>query len=138
MAIIKGQNLRIIVGSKVVAASTSASLHFATSLEETSTKDSTNDFTEQEAVSKSWDASVDALFVIDSAETGLKPVDLLSLLGTKVDIEFQHTNGDQNREKDSVLYTGQAIVADVAITAPNKSNSTYSMQLQGSGPLSAS
>lgn len=58
---IKGQNLRLFVGDSVVAASTSCTLHTAAQVEDSSTKDSDGDWTENEVVGLSWDVSVDAL-----------------------------------------------------------------------------
>ena len=72
MGVIKGQNLRVLVGnpSKCVAAATSCTVHLSLQLESETTKDS-NDWDEQGPVGKNWDGSVDALVVdgiYDSAE----------------------------------------------------------------------
>lgn len=138
MSIIKGQNLRISVNGKYIAAATSCSIHIAANLESTSTKDSTGYWDEQECTGKSWDASVDAFVIVDSSDTGgIKAFDIPALIGTKVAVEVDITSGEQNRVKTTGMYTGYAIVNDINFTAANKSNSTATFQLQGVGELAA-
>ena len=60
MANIKGQNLRLFIGNKCVAAATSCGLHINANIQEKSTKDS-DEWTENECLGVSWDAQVDAL-----------------------------------------------------------------------------
>lgn len=61
MATIKGQNLRIFIDTKVVAAATSCTLHVSTQTESFATKDTPNDFDEVAPVGLTWDASADAV-----------------------------------------------------------------------------
>lgn len=137
MTKIKGQNLRISLGGKIVAAATSCSIHYAAQLEDSSTKDDTNDWSNQECTGKSWDGSADALVVIDASETGLKAFDTLALLGTKVSVSFEHTSGEKNRVVSGVIYSGEAIINDVSISAGNRQNATYSIQFTGVGELTS-
>ena len=134
--IIKGQNMRLRIGGKVVACATSCTCHASAQLEETSSKDSTGDWTDQEAVSKSWDFSVDALMQIDAEDTtGLGFDDMMDLIGQKAEIEFVQTNGVKNRDEVKVFRKGTAIINDVSQTMANKQNGTYSVQGQGCGGL---
>lgn len=64
MATIKGQNLRIIINGKCVAASTGCTLHIATEVQDASTKDTVGGWQENIVVGNSWDASVDSLVII--------------------------------------------------------------------------
>lgn len=66
MAVIKGQNLRIKLGQKYVAFATNATVHIGASLEESSTKDSTNGWQQQEVTGMNWDISVDALYSVET------------------------------------------------------------------------
>lgn len=137
--ILKGQNFRVKLGGKYVAASNSCTLHVAANLEDTSTKDSTGDWSEQEVTGKSWDGSVDALVVIDSSDTdAITGIDATDLIGETVDIEYTQTTGEKNRADaaSGIKRYGKAIVNDVSQTFSNKQNSTYSMQFQGVGALS--
>ena len=134
--IIKGQNMRLRIGGKVVACATSCTCHASAQLEETSSKDSTGDWTDQEAVSKSWEFSVDALMQIDAEDTtGLGFDDMMDLIGQKAEIEFVQTNGVKNRDEVKVCRKGTAIINDGIQTMANQQNGTYSVQGQGCGAL---
>lgn len=140
---IKGQNLRLLVGGKYIAAATSCTLHVSMNLEDSSTKDSTGDWQEQEITGKSWDISTDALYTVpDSGETdtnGASAEDVLDLVlaAGEVEIEFQRTSGDKNRVPvtGAKIYTGKALANDISIKADNRQNGTYTLQAQGNGPL---
>lgn len=145
MGIIKGQNLRLTLGTKFVAFATDCTVHVAANLEESSTKDSTGDFSEQEITGLSWDISTNALFAVNPSGsqtadlTGLYGDDALDLLlaKEKVNITFEQTTGSKNRDTVSggMKYTGQVIINDVSINATNRQNASYSLSAQGVGPL---
>lgn len=139
MGTIKGQNLRLKLGGKYVAFSTNCTVHVSANLEESSTKDSTNNFQQQEITGMSWDASADALYSVDYDATGMNAVDALDLVlaQQKVEVEFDRAEGNKNREAvtGSVKYSGYAWVNDVSVNAPNRQNASYSIQLTGDGPL---
>lgn len=139
MSVIKGQNLRISVGGKYLAFSTSCTVHVSATLEDSSTKDSTNSWQEQEITGMAWDLSADALYSVDEDATGMNGVDALDLILSQqeVDVEFVQTNGAKNRETaaSAVQYKGKAIVNDISISAQNRQNATYTIQAQGNGEL---
>ena len=64
MGTIKGQNLRLFLGGKCVAAATNATFHIAAQMGDCTTKDSEGDWTEQEPVGMSWDAQSESLVII--------------------------------------------------------------------------
>jgi predicted secreted protein len=142
MSIIKGQNLRLKIGGDYVAFSTSCKVHVSVSLEESSTKDSTGDWTEQEVTGKSWDISCDALYSVEPDTGASNGSDLLDTLlaGEKVEVELVQTNGEKNRAEipDGAKLSGHAIVNDITINADNKQNASYSIQLTGVGELAKS
>lgn len=131
MDIIKGQNLRITIGGSCVAFATSCTVHVSKQLEETSTKDSTGSWTEQEVVGKSWDISVDALY-------GVSSTPLTQILGSDstVAIQFANTSGTNNQVIGDVVVSGTAIINDLSVNATNKQNVSYTLQAQGVGELS--
>lgn len=141
--VIKGQNLRIFVGGKCVAFSTSCQLQVSANLEDTSTKDSTGSWDEQEIVGNSWSMSVDALYNAGGTDaTGLNAQEMLDLLlaGQQVQVRFSVTGGAQNRESLTATstmaeYEGSAWINDLNVTAANKSNASYSASLTGNGAL---
>lgn len=140
MATIKGQNLRVMVGSKCVAMATSCTVHMALQLEDSSTKDDTNDWSSQEPVGKSWDVSTDSLVTLtDNGSNGETTVDLLDLVlnATKVTLTFDQTAGTNNRvgQNSTIKMTGDAYLVDFSISAQNRANSTLSCQFTGSGAL---
>jgi hypothetical protein len=53
-------------------------------------------------------------------------------------VQFEQTSGAKNRVPVSggVVYSGYAYVNDISVTAGNRQNTTYSIQLQGDGELS--
>ena len=140
MGIIKGQNLRVMVGAKCIAMATSCQFHVSAQLEDSSTKDSVGDFQEQEVTGLSWDAKTDSLVTLeDNGTNGELPQDLLSLMinKTKVTLTFDQTAGTNNRvgQNSVIKKSGQAYITDMSVQAPNRQNSTLSVQFTGTGPL---
>lgn len=140
MGVIKGQNLRLLIGGKCVAFATSCTVHVSLNLEESSTKDSTNNFTEQSPTGISWDMSCDALYSVDADATGVNAISALDtvLAQQKVQVQFEQTQGDKNRVAVSggAVYSGYAWVNDISINAANRQNTSYTIQLTGDGQLS--
>ena len=138
--VIKGQNLRVMVGGKCVAQATSCQVHIALQLEDTSTKDNTGDWQEQDPVGKSFDMSTDSLVAItDNGTNGETTIDLIDLMlnATKVTLTFDQTAGTNNRvaQNSVIKKSGWAYISDVSISAQNRQNSQLSVQFTGTGPL---
>ena len=141
MGTIKGQNLRVMVGGKCIAMSTSAQFHISAELQDSSTKDSTGDWQEQEVVGLSWDAQTDALVTLtDNGTNGELATDLMSVMinKTPVTLTFDQTAGTNNRtgQNATIKRSGSAYISDIQITAQNRQNSTFTVQFQGTGALS--
>lgn len=139
MGVIKGQNLRIKLGTKYVAFATSCTVHVSAQLEESSTKDSTNGWQKQEITGMNWDISVDALYSVDADATGVNGADALDLIlaQQQIDVEFTQAAGEKNRvpETGDIKYSGKAWVNDVSVNAPNRQNTSYTLQATGDGEL---
>lgn len=139
MSVIKGQNLRVLINDKCIAFATSCTLHTALNLEESSTKDSTNNFAEQTPTGISWDLSCDALYSVDTDLTGVNAIGALDMVlaQTKVQVAFEQTTGDKNRVavSGSVVYQGDAYVNDISVNATNRQDTSYSIQMTGDGQL---
>ena len=131
----KGQNLRLFVGNKCIAAATECSYHVGTTLEDASTKDDTGDWQKQECVGKNWDCSTTALVVDDTA--AMTDAECLALLGTEVNLKCDETSGEQNRTAAGKAVGGKAIVSDFTKNASNKQNQTWTVQFTGNGPFGA-
>lgn len=146
MGTIKGQNLRVMVGTasgseKCIAMATNATFHVSATLEDSSTKDSVGDFQEQEVTGLSWDAQTDSLITLeDNGTNGELPQDLLSLMinKTKVHLVFDQTAGTNNRvaQNSAIKHSGWAWINDISISAQNRQNSQLTVQFTGTGPLS--
>jgi hypothetical protein len=141
MGIIKGQNLRVMVGGKCIAMATSCQIHIGTQLEDASTKDSTGDWQEQEVTGLNWDVTTDSLVTLeDNGTNGELPQDLMSLIinKTKVQLTFDQTSGTNNRtgQNTAIKRTGYAYLTDYNLTAPNRQNSTLNCKFTGTGALS--
>ena len=130
----KGQNLRILIGSpaKCIAYSTSCTYHLSNTLEDSSTKDDVGGFQKQEVTGMAGDISCDALFVVGTDSTAVNGEAALDLVlaGAEVDVEFSPTEGANNRTATGTKYTCKAIVNDISVSAPNRQNVTYTIQMQ--------
>lgn len=141
MGVIKGQNLRLKIGSKYVAFATDCTIHLSASLETSSTKDTSNvngiAWQEQQLTELAWDISASALYSVDTDETGLNAEDVLDLMlaGQKVYVEFTGASGENNRTASGNKYGGYVWLNDNSIQASNRQNGSYSLQAQGTGPL---
>ena len=139
MGVIKGQNLRLLIGGKCVAFATSCTVHASLNLEESSTKDSTNNYTEQTPTGISWDMSCDALYSVDTDATGVNGINALDtvLAQQRVQVQFEQTQGEKNRIAVSggAVYSGYAWINDISINAANRQNTSYTIQRTGDGEL---
>jgi hypothetical protein len=145
MGTIKGQNLRVMVGTasggeKCIAMATNATFHISTQLEDSSTKDSVGDWQEQDITGLSWDAQTESLVTLeDNGTNGELPQDILSLMinKTKVHLVFDQTAGANNRvaQNSAIKMSGWAWLNDLSINAANRQNSTISAQFSGTGAL---
>ena len=128
------------VDGKCVAQATTCQVHIALQLEDSSTKDSTGDWQDQDPVGKSFDISTDSLVAItDNGTNGETTIDLMDLIlnATKVTLTFDETAGTNNRvaQNSAIKLTGQAYLVDLNVSAQNRANSTQSAQFQGTGAL---
>lgn len=141
MGTIKGQNLRVLVGGKCIAMAQMCTIHLGTSLEESSTKDSTGDWQEQEVVGKNWDVQTQSLVTLeDNGVNGELATDLMSLIlnATKVQLSWDQTEGVNNRtaQNAAIKRSGYAYLTDYSVQSTNRQNVQLSCQFTGTGALS--
>ena len=131
MAIVKGQNLRVFVGSRAIAAALDCQLQVQLNVTPYSTKDDEGAFTKNRVVSLQWSVTANAV-VVDDVELGaIGAAELTDLVGQAVQVQLNTTNGEKNREGVDQLLAGEAIVNDVQYTAQNRQRSTYQVTLTG-------
>lgn len=143
MAIVKGQNLRIFVGTsgseKCIGMAKDCTINLELQTEDSSTKDSTGDWAEAEAVGKSWSVSCNSIVYSDTDATGQNTASLIGLFGTKVSLKWDITNGDKNRtgtNASGIKKSGEAWMTKCSIQASNRQSAQGSFEFQGTGALS--
>ena len=126
-----------------IAAATNCTMHCALQVQEDTTKDTVDDWLEQEPVGLNWDVQVEALVISDDDEEyrpGAKNIDQLQV-GRVYQLRFTRTagaSGEQNRDavEDVMQFTGFAILSDLQITSQNAEIATARAQFTGTGELS--
>lgn len=131
MAIVKGQNLRLFIGSRAIAAALECQLQLQLNVTPYSTKDDEGAWTKNRVVSLQWSATANAVVTdIDYVEA-LGASDLAGLIGETVQVQLNTTSGEMNRESTGQLLAGEAIISDVQYTAQNRQRSTCQVTLTG-------
>ena len=126
-----------------IAASTNCTLHCALQMQEDTTKDTVDDWIEQEPVGLNWDVQVESLVISDDDEEyrpGAKNIDQLQV-GRVYQLRFTRTagaSGEQNRDavEDAMQFTGFSILSDLQITSQNAEIAIARAQFTGTGELS--
>ena len=67
---------------------------------------------------------------------GSEALDLI-VAQQKIAVEFTQAAGEKNRVpgQGAIVYSGNAWVNDVSVNAPNRQNTTYTLQAAGDGEL---
>jgi predicted secreted protein len=128
--IFNGTNLVVLVGTEVVAHSTSCSLSVSTDLPDSTTKDSSG-WAQQIQGLRSWSVSTDGLAVIESAAAGVNVEDLFSSVSSRTDVTLTFStfvSGDK-------IWTGTAAVESLDFTGDMESPATFSASFTGTGAL---
>ena len=138
----KGQNFRVFIDDKCVAASKTCSFEETAELEDISTKDSTGSAKQNSIKGKSWNGSADALVLNLNDSSALNFENLISKIikGTLVSVKFTETEGDQNRtivsaDKNEITVSGKALINDLTIKSTVNEEITVAIKFMGYGPL---
>lgn len=127
---LKGQNLRVFVGEStaaVVACATNCAVDLTANTESASTKDDSGLIEQKEVSSVAGTVSVDALVLV-SEQDAVKSA--LQLIGKRVKLECNITDGAQNRDKAGAIFTAEALCTSVSVNAQNKQNVSYSVKYE--------
>jgi predicted secreted protein len=150
---------------KSIAFATSHTLTVSTDTQQTSTKDDGGKFQSSDYGIISWSASSENLCSYDGAGYNYQDLINLMLSQTKVTATFSvegssgntypyanklnsvddatndvwtpADNGTIGSSTKSLGYTGTVLITSVEVNAPNGENATFTVQLQGDGPLTA-
>lgn len=138
MATLKGQNLRLIINDdgdwRCIAMSTNLTATLTGNSDDTSTKDDTGMASRPEITSKSWNASVETLDVLDAAAV-LRQIKSGEPFDVVWDETEAGTNKNQNSEGATFARKGKAFINDLTLTFNNRENSAKNIQFTGTGPL---
>ena len=131
---VMGQNFRAFVGGSAVPEATNCQVTIQGNVEDSSTKDVTGGWTEEQMVSKQWSVQVDN---VDSALASLRALITAFNSDSKVTVGWDQTAGAQNRVAQNAAFarSGQAILNDISISANDRQTIQITCQYQGSGPL---
>lgn len=132
MATLKGQNLRIIIGTSVIGMSTSCTITYTGNSDDASTKDDVGMSSKPEITSKGWSVQVESLSV---ADVGAMLTAIKSL--TKFTLMWDETSLTDNQTAQGAAFAryGLAYLNDVTFNFNDRENSTKSLQFTGCSPL---
>lgn len=140
MATVKGQNLRVLLGSstsnlKCVAAAQSCSLRVDAVAESSGSKDVANDWDTKEITRIDWEVTVEALVTLGTDSTGTQLQNLT--VGNTYTLRLSQTSGSQNRSQvaNRLQLTGRAILTDLQVTSQNDQQSTYTAKFIGTSDI---
>ncbi|MBR2556099.1 MAG: hypothetical protein IKK92_10625 [Prevotella sp.] len=142
----KGQFVRLFLSSdnttapsKVIAAARQLSLHVSMSVENSTTKDTEDNWQVQEPTALNYDISTSALVrgndTITSAVTAqdLASIEDIYEAGTPVKWQIANVSGDNQRTKGSVIVSGSCLIQTLTINAENRAAATYQANMVGYG-----
>ena len=133
--IFNGTNLVVLVGSEVVAHSTSCSLSVSADLPDSTTK-SSGGWADQIGGLKSWSLTTDGLATVDPSGASYIVGDIFTAWSnrTAVQVKFTTVSGSTPVTGDLIWY-GSAFIESLDITADMESPATYSVSFTGTGIL---
>jgi predicted secreted protein len=133
--IFNGTNLVVLVGTEVVAHSTSCSLSVSADLPDSTTK-SSGGWADQIAGLRSWSLTTDGLATVDPTGTSFVVGDIYSSIfnRTKVTVMFTTVSGNTPVTGD-LKWSGEAYIESLDVTADMESPATYSVSFTGTGVL---
>lgn len=145
----RGQYIRLLLSttanpSTVIAAAKQMSLHLSAQTEESSTKDTTGDAQEFEVVGQSYEITGSGLVLTSDDELLTGGVGLDSFeewIATPANVDtvlywkICNMEGDNQREVESTIASGQCKITNLQISAQNKTNATYNFTLAGYGAI---
>lgn len=134
--VLNGRLMRLTIAGEKLIHETECSIDISVEVRDTASKDIPEGWADGETGQKSWTSSISGLFSYDDTigDPGEARADAEAFFdavaaGSKVAVEFlTGVSGD-------IKFTGDAIVTAVNYSFPNNENATYSITLQGAGPL---
>jgi predicted secreted protein len=134
--IFNGTNLVVLVGSEVVAHSTSCSLSVSVDLPDSTTK-SSQGWADQIGGLKSWSLTTDGLATVDPTGATYIVGDIFTALAarTAVTVKFTTVSTGSTVIAGDLVWSGLAFIESLDVTADMESPATYSVSFTGTGVL---
>jgi predicted secreted protein len=134
--IFNGTNLVVLVGSEVIAHSTSCSLSVSVDLPDSTTK-SSQGWADQIGGLKSWSLTTDGLATVDPTGATYIVGDIFSALSqrTAVAVKFTTVSTGSTVVPGDLVWSGSAFIESLDVTADMESPATYSVSFTGTGVL---
>lgn len=134
----KGQLVRLLIGNKVVGAAKEMELTFNVQVEDITHKDVDDDWQLYQAISTSYQITSSALVLTHNDDLYADAYQLGDgdkVKDTPVAWKIANVSGTNNRDVDSVICSGSALITQLDINAQYKSNSTFTTTLNGVGEM---
>lgn len=131
---LRGEFLRLFLGSSPIALATNCSLHLSLSMEDETTKDDTS--TSGNALAYKSQAPTVLNYDISSECLYSGGLDSLTE-GTVYDWDLASASGDGQQTKGSSLASGRAMLTSLVANAPVNQNITYQATFTGVGVLNS-
>jgi predicted secreted protein len=134
--IFNGTNLVVLVGTEVVAHSTSCSLSVSVDLPDATTK-SSNGWADQIGGLKSWSLTTDGLATVEPTGANFVVGDIFTQLAsrTAVTVKFTTVSTGSTVVPGDLVWSGLAFIESLDVTADMESPATYSVSFTGTGAL---
>ena len=134
--IFNGTNLVVLVGTEVVAHSTSCSLSVSVDLPDSTTK-SSQGWADQIGGLKSWSLTTDGLATVDPTGATYIVGDIFTALAarTAVTVKFTTVSTGSTVIAGDLVWSGLAFIESLDVTADMESPATYSVSFTGTGVL---
>jgi predicted secreted protein len=133
--IFNGTNLVVLVGTEVVAHSTSCSLSVSVDLPDSTTK-SSQGWADQIGGLKSWSLTTDGLATVDPTGASYVVGDIFTALKDRVAVQVKFTTVTGSTPVvGDLIWSGSAFIESLDITADMESPATYSVSFTGQGQL---
>ena len=145
-SVFNGTSLVVLIGTEVIAYSTSCSLSIAIDVPDASTKESLG-WAQEIRGQRSWSLTTDGLATVSPTTTVANYVSLpelttLAVTGAAVTVKFTTVNNDTVGGVTPVpadaVWTGLAFIESVDMTADMENPVTYSVSFKGTGVLTQS
>ncbi len=148
----KGKDLMLMIGGTIYGYATDCQFNISTDTSEVATTKykrgtSAGKFKEFESDITSWDCS--SSYVVAESEADYKALVDLQLAGEAINVEFldvvdkassedKGATGSIEAATVGIKFSGKALITSIQLTAPTDGDSTFSVNLQGTGVLTTS